>query len=146
MTHTHSAQQIIDALDGVNLSELPDDVMGELMQLLTISPDAPALVTDNDTPNARIHAPLSPWSLNYRAEADTEHFVHALDHAGTVLEAMLNDPWMRVGASQKHRDGTHAALHTWRTHMMQVHTALVALTQLIDATPGLITEDGEPLP
>lgn len=84
---------------------------------------------------------MDPTTLKVRTAWYTDLIQHVLDHLGQQVEAALLDPWVRVGAAQHHRDGSNADIHAWRCHMDQVHTALVALDQLMEVTPCTCGEE-----
>lgn len=130
------------ALEGKDVATLPEEHFTWLMRLLNIAPAAPHLVGLD----GQQFDPMDPVTLTFRTAWFTDTIAHLLKHLGEHLEEALDDPWLRVGAAQYHRDGSNAGIHAWRCHMDQVHTALVALDQLLDATPTPLPDDAYDTP
>ncbi|SKV12415.1 Uncharacterised protein [Mycobacteroides abscessus subsp. abscessus] len=129
--YAQTVAELTELLDGVDIATLPEDLFAGLIRLLNTAPEAPSLYAGGIT-----FPPLDPRTLTLRTRWYTRNIAGLLDHFGRCVEDALADPWLRVGAAQFHRDGSNADLHAWRCHMDQVHTALVALDQLLDATPA----------
>ncbi|MEX3644417.1 hypothetical protein [Mycolicibacterium porcinum] len=134
--YVQTVRELTEVLDDTDVATLPEDSFAGLMYVLTTAPEAPALVAGGVT-----HGPMDPTTLKVRTAWYTDRIQHVLDHLGMCVEEALLDPWLRVAAAQHHRDGSNADIHAWRCHVDQVHTALVALDQLLEATPCLLHEE-----
>lgn len=136
-----TVQELNGALEGKDVASMCDEHFTWLIRLLNIAPAAPALRVGTTD-----HEPMDPVTLTFRTAWFTDTIAHLLKHLGEHMEEALTDPWLRVGAAQFHRDGSNAGIHAWRAHMEQVHTALVALDQLLDATPAPLPDDAYDTP
>ena len=134
--YARTVRELTEVLDDTDVATLPEDSFAGLMYVLTTAPEAPALSAGGVE-----FGPMDPMTLRVRTAWYRERIQHVLDHLGMCVEEALLDPWVRVGAAQFHRDGSNEGIHAWRVHMDQVHTALVALDQLLEATPCLLHEE-----
>ncbi|WP_277243473.1 hypothetical protein [Mycolicibacterium obuense] len=134
--YAQTVAELTAVLDETDVAALPEDSYAGLIYVLTTAPEAPALSAGGVE-----FGPMEPTTLKVRTAWYRERIQHFMDRLGMCVEEALLDPWVRVGAAQHHRDGSNADIHAWRCHMDQVHTALVALDQLLEATPCLLHEE-----
>ncbi len=134
--YAQTVAELTAVLDETDIAALPEDSYAGLIYVLNTAPEAPALSAGGVE-----FGPMEPTTLKVRTAWYTDRIQRVLDHLGMCVEEALLDPWLRVAAASHHRDGSNADIHAWRVHMDQVHTALVALDQLMEVTPCTCGEE-----